>query len=51
MRYRNKYHVNFHVQADRLSNFGWFNMDYVCGRDEYVKFAESLQSWLFGQDT
>jgi len=29
-KYRNKYHVNFHVQADRLTCFKWFKMKYLC---------------------
>ena len=47
VRYRNKYHVNFHVQADRLKNFAWFKMDYACTFDEYSRFLESLLAWLF----
>lgn len=47
VRYRNKYHVNFHVQADRLKNFAWFKMDYACTCDEYARFIESLLAWLF----
>lgn len=47
VRYRNKYHVNFHVQADRLKNFCWFKMDYACTFDEYSRFLESLLAWLF----
>ena len=47
VRYRNKYHVNFHVQADRLKNFSWFKMDYACTSDEYSCFLESLLLWLF----
>lgn len=47
VRYRNKYHVNFHVQADRLKNFSWFKMDYACTSDEYSRFLESLLAWLF----
>lgn len=47
VRYRNKYHVNFHVQADRLRNFSWFSMDHVCTAIEYSEFAKSLLAWLF----
>ena len=46
-KYRNKYHVNFHVQSDRLNNFSWFKMDYACTFTEYCRFLESLLSWLF----
>lgn len=47
VRYRNKYHVNFHVQADRLSNFAWFAMDHACTQPEYLGLADSLTQWLF----
>jgi hypothetical protein len=45
-RYRNKYHVAFHAQADRLSNFAWFGMRFLCTRDEYEEFASDLMGWL-----
>lgn len=45
--YRNKYHVNFHVQADRLRNFAWFEMEYACTVPEYTRFLDGLLSWLF----
>lgn len=47
VRYRNKYHVNFHVQADRLSNFAWFSMEHACTVAEYTSFLAGLLSWLF----
>jgi len=47
IRYRNKYHVNFHVQADRLRNFSWFSMEHACAATEYIRFLEGLLSWLF----
>lgn len=47
IRYRNKYHVNFHVQADRLANFGWFSMEHACTVTEYERFLKGLLSWLF----
>lgn len=47
VRYRNKYHVNFRVQADRLSNFSWFEMTYACTVHEYTLFLASLLAWLF----
>ena len=46
VRYRNKYHVNFHVQADRLSNFAWFSMDYACTAAGYDRFVSGLLAWL-----
>ena len=51
IRYRNKYHVNFHVQAERLRNFAWFDMGYACTAEEYERFLAGLLSWLFdGKD-
>jgi hypothetical protein len=47
--YRNKYHVNFHVQAERLKNFAWFNMEYLCGESEYAAFAFRLIDYLLGK--
>jgi hypothetical protein len=47
VRYRNKYHVNFHVQADRLRNFSWFSMEHACAAMEYTEFLEGLLAWLF----
>jgi hypothetical protein len=47
IRYRNKYHVNFHVQADRLANFAWFSMEHACTASEYSQFLSGLLSWLF----
>lgn len=47
-RYRNKYHVNFHVQADRLSNFAWFQMDHASEPAQYIAFAKRLIDWLKG---
>lgn len=45
-RYRNKYHVNFHIQADRLSNFSWFKMEYLCTVPEYARFVDRLVRWI-----
>ena len=50
-RYRNKYHVNFHIQADRLSALPWFSMDHLCTREEFSGLARRLASWLFENDT
>jgi len=46
-RYKNKYHVNFHVQADRLSAFSWFEMTHACEATEYLQLVQSLIDWLF----
>lgn len=47
VRYRNKYHVTFHVQTDRLRNFAWFAMEHACTVDEYARFVTGLLGWLF----
>ena len=47
IRYRNKYHVSFHVQADRLANFAWFSMEHACTTTEYTRFLIAMLSWLF----
>lgn len=47
VRYRNKYHVNFHVQADRLRSFAWFSMEHACTQSEYIRFLRGLLYWLF----
>lgn len=49
-RYRNKYHVNFHVQADRLTNFAWFQMDHLCVEPEYLNLALRLSNRLLAGD-
>ena len=49
-RYKNKYHVSFHTQADRLSNFAWFKMDFLCTVLEYARFINSLLAWVEGGD-
>ena len=46
-RYRNKYHVNFHVQADRLTCFRWFSMDHFCTQEDYARLVQRLVAWLF----
>ena len=51
VKYRNKYHVNFRVQADRLSNFAWFTMDHWCTSHEFERFLLGLLCWLLeGKD-
>ena len=45
-RYRNKYHVNFRVQADRLRRFRWFDMAHACTAAEVVAVADGLLRWL-----
>jgi hypothetical protein len=47
VQYKNKYHVNFHVQADRLQAFSWFNMHYACTENEYLYHINNLLSWLW----
>lgn len=47
IRYRNKYHVNFHVQADRLTNFAWFSMEHASTATEYTRFLTGPLTWLF----
>ncbi|MEM1054535.1 MAG: hypothetical protein AAGI52_03335 [Bacteroidota bacterium] len=45
-RYKNKYHVNFHLQADRLAAFSWFNMTHACTPAGYLALAERVENWL-----
>lgn len=47
VRYKNKYHVNFHIQAERLENFAWFSMEHACTTTQYTRFLTGLLSWLF----
>ena len=47
VKYKNKYHVNFHVQAERLKNFEWFSMEHACTAMEYSRFLKGLLAWLF----
>ncbi|MGQ0553251.1 MAG: hypothetical protein ACT4PU_08520 [Planctomycetota bacterium] len=47
VKYRNKYHVNFQVQADRLTCFSWFSMEYACTASQYTRLAGGLLTWLF----
>jgi hypothetical protein len=46
VRYRNKYHVNFHVQAARLACFSWFSMRYLSTREGYRAFCQQLRAFL-----
>jgi hypothetical protein len=46
-KYRNKYHVSFHVQAERLTAFSWFRMEHLCTAPDYLSFASQLSGWLF----
>jgi hypothetical protein len=46
VRYRNKYHVNFHVQADRLANFAWFSMEHLSEASRYLAWADEVNRWL-----
>jgi hypothetical protein len=47
LRYRNKYHVNFQIQAERLTIFPWFDMRYHCTKSGMHLFLTSLMQWLF----
>lgn len=47
VRYQNKNHVNFHVQADHPAHFPWFTMRHACARDEYSAFLAGLYAYLF----
>jgi hypothetical protein len=51
IKYRNKYHVNFHVQADRLSNFAWFSLELGYAADDYLNFLQGLLDWLLTGQT
>ncbi len=44
--YRNKYHLGFNQQADRLSSFRWFDMSYRCEAKQYESLAIGLVDWL-----
>jgi hypothetical protein len=46
VRYKNKYHTNFHVQADRLKCFSWFNMNHMSTRHEFADYLAELLKWL-----
>lgn len=46
VKYRNKYHVNFHIQAERLGCFSWFSMRYLSTREEYRAFCRQLTAYL-----
>jgi hypothetical protein len=50
VRYRNKYHVNFKIQAQRLRCFGWFDMKFMCTALEFLALAEECESWLFAKE-
>lgn len=44
--YKNKYHLGFNQQADRLSSFRWFDMRYRCEAEQYESLAGELLQWL-----
>lgn len=46
-RYKNKYHVNFRIQADRLSVFSWFRMEHCCTQPEYGRVVGRLIDWIW----
>lgn len=45
-KYKNKYHVNFHLQADRLTAFSWFSMIHACTPAEYLGLVDRAEKWL-----
>lgn len=50
-RLRNKYHVNFHIQGDRLRNFAWFDMTHASSAAEYLALYARIERFLIdGQD-
>lgn len=49
-RYRNKYHVNFRLQADRMSVFRWFFMRHVCTQEELAGIVRRFADWLNGKE-
>lgn len=46
VRYRNKYHVNFKIQAERLNAFSWFTMAFLSHRAEYRQLLQRLIQWF-----
>lgn len=38
------------IKADRLSNFAWFKMEYLCEVPEYARFVDRLIRWLGGRE-
>lgn len=50
-RLRNKYHVNFHIQSDRLRNFAWFEMVHASTASQYLDLFDRLEGFLLeGRD-
>lgn len=46
VRYRNKYHVNFHIQGARLEVYDIFRMRYMATAREYLAFVSQLLDFL-----
>ena len=46
VKYKNKYHVSFKIQAQRLRCFAWFDMNFACTAEEFVALAQECISWL-----
>lgn len=46
VRYKNKYHTNFHVQADRLKCFSWFSMNHMSTQHEFSDYLQELLGWI-----
>jgi hypothetical protein len=45
-RLRNKYHVNFHIQSERLRNFAWFEMTHASTAAEYLSLYSQIENFL-----
>lgn len=50
VKYKNKYHVSFHVQTERLSAYSWFEMVYMSEVAEYQILVTKLQKFLLGEN-
>ena len=48
-KYKNKYHVSFHVQIERLSAYSWFDMVHMSEVAEYQILVTKLQNHLLGK--
>ena len=46
VRYKNKYHVNFHIQGERLEVYDIFRMRYMATAREYLEFVSQLLAFL-----
>lgn len=46
--YKNKYHVCFHIQADRLRVYSFFDMLFLSTKRQYLKIFTEVSRWLLG---